>query len=132
MKKMKSIGSRSLVAAGSLCLLMTGCVSQRIAWSPDGAHAAIFAGDGLHLCGPDGALSEIVLPGEGLAEWFPDSHRLAVASEVGKQSWKDLEKVLSPEERKRVVEGGKTLLDQFKAGHNLTDALNTLNGLGDY
>jgi hypothetical protein len=132
MKKMKSIGSWSFVAAVSLCLLMTGCVSRRIAWSPDGAHAAIFAGDGLRLCGPDGALSEIVLPGDGLAEWFPDSHRLAVVSEVGKQSWQDLEKVLAPEERQRVVEGGKTVLDQFKAGHNLTDALNSLTGLGDY
>jgi hypothetical protein len=132
MNKMKSIGSRSLVAAVSLWLLMTGCVSRRIAWSPDGAHAAIFAGDGLRVCGPDGALSEIVLPGEGLAEWFPDSHRLAVVSEVGKQSWKDLEKALSPEEREHVVEGGTTLLDQLKAGHNLTDALNTLTGLGEY
>jgi Tol biopolymer transport system component len=132
MKKMKSIGSWMLVAAVSICLLMTGCVSRRIAWSPDGAHAAIFAGDGLHVCGPDGALSELVLPGEGLAEWFPDSHRLALVSEVGKQSWKDLDKVLSPEERKRVVEGATALLAQFKAGHNLTDSLNTLTDLGDY
>ena len=111
---------------------MTGCVARRIAWSPDGAHAAVFAGDGLHLCGPDGALSEMILPGNGLAEWFPDSHRLAVMSEVGKQSWKDLQKVLSPEECQRVAQGGKTVLDQFKAGHNLTDALNALTGLGDY
>ncbi len=132
MKKMKSNGSLPFLAATFVCLLITGCVARRIAWSPDGAHAAIFAGDGLHLCGPDGALSEIVLPGEGMAEWFPDSHRLAIVSEVGKQSWKDLEKVISPEERERVVEGGKALLDQFKTGHNLTDALNTLNGLGGY
>jgi hypothetical protein len=71
---------------------MAGCVSRRIAWSPDGMHAAIFAGDGLHLCGPDGAISEAILPDHGLVEWFPDSHRLAVVSEVGKQTWKDLEK----------------------------------------
>jgi hypothetical protein len=132
MKKMKSNGSLPFLAAAFVCLLITGCVGQRIAWSPDGAHAAIFAGDGLHLCGPDGALSEIVLHGKGMAEWFPDSYRLAVVSEVGKQSWKDLETVISPEERERVVEGGKALLDQFKAGHNLTGALKTLNGLGDY
>jgi hypothetical protein len=132
MKKMKSNGPLPLLAAAFLCLLMTGCVGRRITWSPDGAHAAIFAGDGLHLCGPDGALSQIVLPGEGIAEWFPDSRRLAIVSGVGKQSWKDLEKVISLEERERVVEGGKALLDQFKAGHNLTDALNTLNGLSDY
>jgi hypothetical protein len=111
---------------------MTGCVSRRIAWSPDGAHAAVFAGDGLHLCGPDGALSETILPGNGLAEWFSDSHRLAVMSEVGKQSWKDLEKVISPEERQRVAQGGKTVLDEFKAGHSYADAFNALTGLGDY
>jgi Tol biopolymer transport system component len=132
MKKMKSNGSWPFLAVVFGCLLITGCVSRQIAWSPDGAHAAIFAGDGLHLCGPDGVLSEIVLPGEGMAEWSPDSHRLAIVSEVGKQSWKDLEKVISPEERERVVEGGKALLAQFKAGRNLTDALNTLNGLGGY
>jgi len=126
------MGCWSLVAALSFCLLMTGCVSRRIAWSPDGAHAAIFAGDGLHLCGPDGTLSELVLPGDGMAEWFPDSHRLAVVSEVGKLSWKDVDKVLSAEERERVVAGGKTVLEQFKAGHSLTDALNTLTSLGDY
>ncbi len=129
---MKSIVSWSVLAVAALCLLMTGCVSRRIAWSPDGAHAAIFAGDGLHLCGPDGALSETILPGNGLAEWFSDSRRLAVVSEVGKQSWKDLQKVLSPEERQRVAQGGKTVLDQFKAGHNLDAAFNALSGLGDY
>ena len=132
MKKMKSIGSWPLVATLSIFLLTPGCVSRRIAWSPDGAHAAIFAGDGLHLCGPDGALSEIILPGDGLAEWFPDSRRLAVVSEIGKLSWKDVDKVISAEERERVMAGGKTLLDQFKAGHNLMDDLNSLAGLGDY
>lgn len=131
MKEMKLIGRLSLVAVVALCLQTTGCVSRRIAWSPDGAHAAIFAGDGLHLCGADGALSEVVLPGEGLAQWFPDSHRLAVVSDVENQSWKDLDKVLAPEERERVVEGAKALLDQFKAGRNLADALSALAGLRD-
>jgi hypothetical protein len=132
MKQMKSIGSWPLVAAVSFSLLITGCVSRRIVWSPDGSHAAIFAGDGLHLCGPDGALSDLVLAGEGLAEWFPDSHRLAVMSEVGKLSWKDMDKLISAEERERVVAGGKTVLDQLKVGHSLADALNNLPGLGDF
>jgi hypothetical protein len=132
MKKMKSIGSWSVFAVAALCLLMTGCVARRIVWSPDGAHAVVFAGDGLHLCGPDGALSEMILPGEGQADWFSDSHRLAVMTVTGKQSWEDLQKVLSPEERQRIVEGGKTVLDEFKAGRNLTDALNTLTAVRDY
>ncbi len=132
MKKMKSIGSWSVLAVAALCVLMTGCVSRRIAWSPDGAHAAVFAGDGLHLCGPDGALSEMILPGNGLAEWFSDSHRLAVMSKVVMKSWKDLQKVLSPEECQRVAQGGKTVLDEFKAGHSYPDAFNALTGLGDY
>jgi hypothetical protein len=131
MKRTRSIGSWPVVAATALCLLMTGCIARRIAWSPDGAHAAVFAGDGLHICGPDGALSEMILPGKGLAEWFSDSHRLAVVSEAGKQPWKDLQKVLSPEECQRVAQGGKTVLDEFKAGHNLADALSALNGLSD-
>lgn len=129
---MKSIGSWSVLAVAALCLLLTGCVSRRIAWSPDGAHAAVFAGDGLHLCGPDGVLSETILSGNGLAEWFSDSHRLAVMSDVGKQSWKDLQKVISPEERERIAQGGKTVLAEFKAGHSLADALKALTALGDY
>jgi len=121
-----------VLAVAALCLLMAGCVARRVAWSPDGTHAAVFAGDGLRLCGPDGALSETILPGEGLAEWFADSHRLAVMSETGKQSWQDLQKVLSPEERQRVVQGGKTVLDEFKAGRGLAEAFKALTGLGDH
>ena len=132
MKKMKTTGSWSLFIVAALSLLMTGCVARRIVWSPDGAHAAVFAGDGLHLCGPDGTLSETILPGEGLAEWFPDSHRLAVVSEGGKQSWKDIQKFLSLEERQRIEQGGKTVLDELKAGHNLDSAFNALADLGDY
>jgi hypothetical protein len=143
MKKMKSIGSWSILAVATLCLLMSGCVARRIAWSPDGAHAAVFAGDGLHLCGPDGALSETILPSDGLAEWFPDSRRLAVMSVVGKQSWRDLAQVrydpqsrtvtcvISIEEKERIAQGGKTVLDEFKAGHSFTDAFNALTNLGD-
>ena len=129
---MKSIGSWSVLAVAALCLLMTGCVARRIAWSPDGMHAAVFAGDGLHLCGPDGALSEMILPGNGLAEWFPDSHRLVVVSKALMTSWKDLQKVTSPEECQRVAQGGKTVLDEFKAGHSYPVAFNALTGLGDY
>jgi len=132
MKKMKANGFLPILAAAFVCLLMTGCVGRRIAWSPDGAHAAVFTADGLRICGPDGALSQLVLPGDGMAEWFPDSRRLAVVCEAKKQSWKDMEKVISPEERERVVQGGKVLLDQLKAGHKLSDALNALSGLGDY
>jgi len=131
MKKLKSIGSWSVLAVAVPCLLMTGCVARPVAWSPDGMHAAIFAGDGLHLCGSDGALSETILPGQGMAQWFADSHRLAVGFAVEKQSWKDLQKVVSPEERQRVVQGGKTVLDELKAGHTLDDALKALTSLSD-
>ncbi|MGP8200361.1 MAG: hypothetical protein ACLQU4_12770 [Limisphaerales bacterium] len=131
MKKIKCIGSWSVVAVAALCVLMTGCVSRRIVWSPDGAHAAVFAGDGLHLCGPDGALSETILPVNGLAQWFSDSHRLAVMSEIGKQSWKDLGKVMSPEEHERLMQGGKTVLAEFKAGHSFAYAFDTLTNLSD-
>jgi hypothetical protein len=132
MKNMKSMAYWSVFAVAALCVLLTGCVSRRIVWAPDGAHAAVFAGDGLHVCGPDGALSETILPANGLAEWFSDSRRLAVMSEVGKQPWKDLQKVLSPEECQRVAQGGRIVLDEFKAGHSFTDAFNALTNMGDY
>jgi hypothetical protein len=131
MKKMKLINFRHILGVAVLCLLMSGCVSRRIAWSPDGAHAAIFAEEGLHLCSPDGALSEMILPGVELAEWFPDSQRLAVTSEVGKQSWTDLEKVISPEECERIVQGGQKVREERKAGHSFAYAFNALTNLGD-
>ena len=119
------------LAAAALCLLSAGCVPRRIAWSPDGARAAVFAGDGLHLCGPDGALSELILPGEGLAEWFPDSRRLAVVSSVEKTSWKDMQEFLAPEERQRIVQEGKAVLDELKTGHSLDQAFSALPKLAD-
>lgn len=131
MKKIKWIGSRFLLVAAFFSVLLTGCVSSRIAWSPDGAHAAIFGGDGLRICDTNGVLSEMVLPGKGLAEWFPDSQRLALVSAAEKQSWSDIEKVVSVEERERIAEGGRTILAEFKAGHNFGDAFNALTTLSD-
>ena len=113
-------------------LMMTGCVARRIAWSPDGAHAAIFAGDGLHLCGPDGALSETILPGDGMGQWFSDSRRLAVVSVITGQSWQDMEKILPPQECRRAEQGGKAILDALKAGRSFTGAYNNMDGFGEY
>jgi hypothetical protein len=55
-----------------------------------------------------------------------------VATEVGKQPWTDIDKVISSEERERLMQGAKTVLAEFKAGPGLADAFNALNGLGDY
>lgn len=131
---MKSLTPHNLslvFAALAACFLMNGCVASRVVWSPDGAHAAVFAGDGLHLCGPDGALSKTILAGDGLGAWFPDSHRLAVVSELEKQSWKELQATISPEECERVIQGGKTVLEEFKAGHDVANAFGALTGLCD-
>ena len=125
------IFSWSLLAVLAAAFLMTGCVGRRIAWSPDGTRAAIFAGDGLHLCSPDGTLSGLLLPGEGMADWCPDSRRLAVLTETGKVSWPDLEKVLSTPDRQRLLAGGQTVLEQFKAGLTLDGALRSLTGFAD-
>jgi hypothetical protein len=73
----------------------------------------------------------LILPGEGLAEWFPDSRRLAVVSSVEKTSWKDMQELLAPEERQRIVQEGKTVLDGLKTGHSLDQAFSALPKLGD-
>jgi hypothetical protein len=131
MNKIKTVCSYSLLALVGVSFLMTGCVARRIAWSPDGAHAAIFAGDGLHLCGPDGALSEVMLPGDGMGEWFPDSRRLAVISEVKNLSWQDLQKLLPPQNCQYIEQSAKTVVNELKAGRNLDDALDALKGFED-
>src|SRR5208282_1235144 len=111
---MKTLKWLVFIVAG--CLLTTGCVRRLpIVWTPDGSYAAVFAGDGLHLCNADGWLSTNLLPAGGLAAWFPDSTHLAVETDVGKQSWADLQKVISADENVRITRGGTTVLDGFKA-----------------
>jgi hypothetical protein len=131
MKKINLIASWSAITVAAVCFLMTGCVARRIAWSPDGAHAAIFAGDGLHLCDPTGALSETLLRGDGMGEWFSDSRRLAVVSVVPEQSWQSMQELLSTQDSERVAQAGKTVLEELKAGHSADDAFTALTGFDD-
>ena len=44
------------VAIFATALSITGCLKERLAWSPDGRHAAIITADGLYLTDPTGKL----------------------------------------------------------------------------
>ena len=41
----------------------------------------------------------------------------------------DFEKLISPQERQQIIAGGKTVLDEVKAGHSFTYAFDTLKDL---
>jgi Tol biopolymer transport system component len=57
---------------------------------------------------------------------------VAVATEVGKQSWADLQKAIQPDEVQRISAAGQTVLDQFKAGKDFNDVMGQLTNFTDY
>ena len=128
---LKTFCSRLAPALGALLVLAAGCVERRITWSRDGAHAAIFSEKGLYLCDPDGKLSGLLVTNSQWAEWFPDSHRLAVACTTKIHTWGDLRDLLLPEERQRIEQNGKIVFDALSAGRDLNGTLSSLDGLTD-
>ncbi len=103
-------------AAVALALVLAGCITKRIVWSPNGSHAAILSDQGLYLCDTNGRLSSLLVTNVVLAEWFPDSRRLALAIRVGCKSWPELEKLLDTHERERIKLAGEHVLNKLRAG----------------
>ncbi len=106
-----------------LLVLAVGCVTKRIVWSPDGKLAAVIGEKGLYLCDSEGKLSELLGPGIMLAEWFPDSRRLAVVRGFACKSWSEVQPVLDQATRGRIETAGKAAIKELDAGHDLNAAL---------
>lgn len=98
----KSAVSRAVgtfVIALSIPLLSSCDLQQQLTWSPDGKKLAVVASDGVRLSVDGGLhLSEPVETNGHLLNWFSDSKRLLVVSNVGYDNWPELEKNLKPEE----------------------------------
>jgi dipeptidyl aminopeptidase/acylaminoacyl peptidase len=102
--------------ASVLFLVLAGCVTQRIVWSPDGKQAAVLTDAGLYLCDGDGTLSGLLLPDVAGVAWFKDSKRLAVARTQSCTNWQGLAAALSPHGREDVKRGAAGLLAKLQNG----------------
>jgi len=124
---MKTIHSWSIAAAAVLLMLTSGCSPQRVVWSPDGTRAAVLDDKGLYLCDTNGKLSGLLVSNAAIAEWFPDSQKLALVLGSKYHSWADLQKNLRADERDQIVEAGQKILKEmidgqdWKAGLKDTD-----------
>ncbi len=97
--------SRRVLAGLILSLtVLSGCLPEtRIAWSPDGTHALVRAGDGLYLSDGDGKLSGRIAEDVPAVAWLPDSRRFIAACNQPAATWEELVPHLS-EERKAAAE----------------------------
>jgi hypothetical protein len=97
-------------------VLLAGCVTQRIVWSPDGKQAAVIAGDDLYLCDPEGNLSSRLLSQVSIVAWFRDSRRLAIARGESCTNWIQLAAALSPQTIESIRRSGAELLSKLQSG----------------
>lgn len=100
----------------AVLLVLAGCVSQRVVWSPDGKQAAVLTDDGLCLCDADGKVSGLLLPDVVGVAWFQDSRRLAVDRSETCTNWQGLAAALGPQGRDDVKRAATGLLARLQNG----------------
>jgi hypothetical protein len=78
----------------ALVLLGTGCLEQRVVWSPDGSRAAVIGDNGLYLADADGRISGTLVADVHLAIWLTDSRQLLLARERKVSKWDEVAPLL--------------------------------------
>lgn len=101
----------------TLFLVLAGCVTQRIVWSPDGKQAAVLTDEGLYLCDADGTISGLLLPDVVTVAWFKDSRRLAVDRSQSCTNWHGLAAVLNPQSQENIRRAATELLAKLQKGN---------------
>lgn len=84
-------------------LLIGGCLEDKIAWSPDGKHAAILTADGLYLSDASGKLSPLLAPATYRVAWLPDSQRLVLARRKPAMTFAEVSAALGPDRTRALV-----------------------------
>jgi hypothetical protein len=100
---------------------------QRVVWSPDGTRAAVLGEQGLYFSDAEGKVSGLLVSNVAMAEWFPDSHKLALVRSDKTQSWADLQTHLRAEDRDPIIQEGQTVLKELNAGHDWKAALKAVD-----
>jgi hypothetical protein len=105
---------RSLAAVGlasCVALLLTGCLPERISWSPDGRHALVLS-DHLYVTDAQGRLTKLTDTTARSVAWFADSKRfVAVRQTRSTRKWSEVAELLPPKDRQAVV----AMAEQFRA-----------------
>lgn len=84
-------------------LAVCGCFPERIVWSPDGQRALVVTKERLYLCDPNGKLTDLGTGAPACVAWLGDSNRFAAATTEKLTTWRDLEPLLSKEDKDRLV-----------------------------
>lgn len=95
-------------------LLIGGCLKERLAWSPDGKHAAILTADGLFLADANGKISPLLVPGAYLAAWLPDSQSLVLARRKEVRNFAEITAALGPGRARQLATKAETVWSRLK------------------
>jgi hypothetical protein len=111
MKLATKSGINAAALAAFSVLLLSACEDpRRVSWSPDGASAAVLAGDGLRISDSEGNLGD-AKPGVELVNWFPgDSSRLLAVEYEKVTTWEQIRALESPDDLKKVMNTANTML----------------------
>ncbi len=107
-------------------LTMAGCYPERIVWSPDGRHALVIGKDRLYLADPNGKVADLGVAPPQCVAWMNDSKRYVAATAEKAAAWKDIEPLLSVEDKDNIIKlardmraeilaDGKVELDKLKS-----------------
>jgi len=113
-------GAFALAAAG--CLLLGGCLEQCVVWAPDGERAAVLIDGGLRMCGPDGKLTEVLVPGVCRVAWLGDSQQLVLARTHSENAWPPIARALGSERAAGLVAKGESIWQKLQTGSSWDQA----------
>lgn len=99
---------------GCAILLLGGCLQERLAWSPDGKHAAVVTAEGLHLADASGRISPLLVPGAYRVAWLADSQRLVLARKKPLKNFAEIAAALGPERTRTLVTKAETVWSELK------------------
>lgn len=110
---------RVLIVAVAVSAVLTGCIPELIAWSPDGKRGLLQlcqVADSFRVCDAEGKLHGE--PVSGLfPQWLPDSQHICwVSSQPAKTTWKQLAPSLPEGDKKRLVGLAESLCKRVLAG----------------
>jgi hypothetical protein len=80
MKTSRSLRWLSPALALIAALLLSGCLENKLVWSPDGSRGALLSKRSVYLCSPEGSLSGPFLENIDYVAWTRDSAGLLLAS----------------------------------------------------
>lgn len=98
---------------------VSGCYPERIVWSPDGQRALVAGKERLYLCDPNGKLTDLGTQAPACMAWLADSRRYVAATQDKLTAWKDIEPLLSAEDKDRLIRLAEDMRKEILASDNV-------------